>query len=486
MIAWYHHENLGLMFLSSILKESLTKIAGENVSDDIADLIAYSTDAVGYLVGKPEFIVWPISNDQVVEIVKLANREKIPIVPRGAGSSLAGGCTPKKGGIVLDFSKMNRILEIDEKNLTVWVEPGVVLAKLNEKLAKYKLFFPPTPASDSIATFGGSINTNAGGLRAVKYGVMRDWVLGMEVILGTGEIINTGRKLRKCVSGYDINSLIVGSEGTLGIVTKALLKVTTLPEFFLSAVAFFSSLKEAGECIYEVIRRGIGPTAGEIIDKISLEAVSRFVGLDYPEECEAMVLFEVDGDKEEVEKKLNAIRSIFEEKNAIEHKVAYTPEENISVWAARKAAYPAYFTIKPGQVTEDITVPLDKFTEMIEKIFEVMKKYDVTIPMLGHCADGGIHPCIVYDPRDKDETERAHKAAHEIMDIALELDGTVTGEHGIGELKRNWLLDEWGPVLVRLLKEIKKIFDPNGILNPGKIFPPEEEEKSSQTDFIIK
>lgn len=346
------------------VKRRLTEILREeNVSTDVVDLVCYSRDA-SETVGTPQFVAWPLTTEQISEIVKLANKEKIPVVPRTAGTSLSGGPVPVRGGIVVDLSKMNKILEVDEKNFTALVEPGVVIAELNEQLEKNGLFFPPTPASDIAAAIGGSIAENAGGIRAVKYGVIGDWVLGLEVVLPTGDVIWTRKtKARKCVSGYDLTQLMIGSEGTLGIITKALLAVRSLPEVRLLASAHFKTVEGAVKCVHEAIKRDVDPSAAELLDRYTLEAVSKYTCLKFPEEAGAAALFELDGIKEGVERRLIILESIFKELNALDYRIAKTPEENMLVWKSRKATLPAIASLRPSNVTCDTTVPMEQASQ---------------------------------------------------------------------------------------------------------------------------
>jgi len=450
--------------------EKLIKIVGEeNVSVDVMDLICYSRDA-SEIVGLPQFVTWPLTAEQVSEIVKLANEEKIPVVPRTAGTSLSGGPVPVNGGIVVDLSKMNTIIEIDERNFTALVEPGVVVAELNEQLERRGLFFPPTPASDIAAAIGGSIAVNAGGIRAVKYGVIGDWVLGLEVVLPTGDIIWTRKtKARKCVSGYDLTKLMVGSEGTLGIITKALLAVHPLPEARLSALAYFKTVEEVVECVYEAIRRNVDPSAAELMDRYTLIAVSKYTGLSFPGEAGAAVLFEVDGMRESVERRLIMLESIFKKLGAIDYQIAKTPEENAFIWKSRKAALAAIASLRPSFITCDATVPIEKLSSLLNGIEKIARRYDLLIPCFGHAGDGNIHPMILFDEREKSEVKKAYKAVEDIVRVTLELGGTITGEHGVGASKIKFIEAEHG-VTLEVMKRIKKTLDPNNIMNPGKVF----------------
>ncbi|MHA1238294.1 MAG: FAD-binding oxidoreductase [Candidatus Odinarchaeia archaeon] len=450
-------------------KFMLDIVGEENVLTDPVDLLVYSTDATP-LKSKPCIVVFPTTTEQVTEIIKYANEKKVPVVPRGAGSSLSGGPVPIKGGIVLDFTKMNRILEIDEENFTVLVEPGVVYKDLDKELAKRGLFFPPDPSSQDWCTIGGMIAENAGGMRAVKYGVTRDWIMGAEVVLPTGKVIWSGAKTRKFASGYEIYRLMVGSEGTLGVITKAILRVTNLPNVRLAASAYFETLKQAGHCIYEIMRSGIDPSGAEVMDRLTMEAVSKFTGLTFPE-CGAMVIIELDGDsKEYVNMRLKKLKDIFSKMNAISYKIAETEEEAENLFESRHSAYSALTTYKPTAELEDVTVPISKVPEMFEAINKIAEKYNLLVATFGHMGDGNIHPNFLYDERDPDEVKRVEKAKEEIFRAALEMGGTLTGEHGIGAMKREYFALEHKSEEIEAMKIIKQALDPNNILNPGKIW----------------
>lgn len=456
------------------LKERIKSIVGEkNFTDNTIDLLSYSQDG-SEAEGTADAIAWVTTTEQVSEIMKFANEKRFIVVPRGAATGLSGGAVASQG-LIMDFSRMNRILEIDTENLTATVEPGVVLADLNNELAKRGtgLFFPPMPASDSVAQMGGSISENAGGVRAVKYGVMSDWVLGLEMVLPTGEVIQEGGKTRKNVSGYNLIGMMSGSEGTLSVITKAIVGLTPIPETQLSALAYFNTTENAGKFIFRLFKSGLNPSAGEILDANTLESVSNYTGMTFPE-CGAMILVEIDGDKEDVQRRLKGLEELFKEfKDAgylLEYKLAWDPVENLELWEARKSALPSMTQIKPTVIIEDTTVPLDKIPVLLKSMEQLAKKYNLMIPCYGHIGDGNIHPNFLCDPRDPDEFARAHEAIKEMGDIVLGLGGTVTGEHGVGTEKKMFMLAEHGQNKINLWERIKQAFDPNRILNPGKIF----------------
>jgi glycolate oxidase len=452
-------------------KARIKSIVGEqNFSMDSFDLISYSMDG-SEAEGLADLIVWVTTTEQVSEILKLANETKIPVVPRGSATGLSGGAVAAKGGIIMDFSRMNRILEIDEENLTATVEPGVVLADLNKVLAPKGLFFPPMPASDSVAQMGGSIAENCGGVRAVKYGVMSNWVLGLEFVLPTGEVLKEGGKTRKNVSGYDLVGIITGSEGTLCVITKAIVGLAPLPATTLSALAYFDMPENAGKFIFSLFKTGLNISAGEILDRPTLNAVSSYTGMKFPD-CGAMILLELDGDLEDIKRRLVKLEDLFKKsKGILSYRLAWDAAENTELWKARKAALPSMTQLKPSVVIEDTTVPLSKIPELLKRMEELGKKYNLMVPCYGHIGDGNIHPMFLFDPRDPDESRRAHEAVKEMGKIVLEdLDGTVTGEHGVGTEKKMFMMDEHGPIKINLWRRIKEAWDPNNILNPGKMF----------------
>jgi len=455
--------------LKPSILEALEDIVGpENVSTDPVELACYARDA-SENTGMPDVVVWPRTTEQVSAILKLANEYGIPVTPRGAGTCLSGGPVPARGGILMVMTRMNRILDINVGDMLVLVEPGVVWEALNRALEPYGLFLPPDPASGSVCTIGGCIAENAGGVRAVKYGTFRDWVQALEVVLPTGEVLWTGSRTRKCVSGYDLVRLFVGSEGTLGVITKALLCVFPRPKHMAVMSAFAPTLKAAGKAIYYVMTRGLCPSAAEIMDKYTLDAVSKYAGMEFPE-CEAMLIFEFDGfTLADVRARLREAKKLCEA-SGLRTKVAETGAEAAEIWRARKSASPALARLRPSSLHEDATVPVSKVADMLVRVQEIAREHGVLIATFGHAGDGNLHPVILFDGRDPDEARRAMEAAEAIFKAALALGGTLTGEHGIGLSKSRFFTLEHGPVELKVLKAIKAALDPNGILNPGKIW----------------
>jgi glycolate oxidase len=458
------------------LYKKLEAIVGEQyISDSDLDRVCNSYDATKQR-SLPDVVIRPNSAQEISEILKLANDNHIPVYPRGAASGLTGGAVPLHGGIALDVTRMNRIIEIDEANLMATVEPGVVIADFQNEVEKHGLFYPPDPASNKFATMGGSVAECSGGLRGIKYGVTKDYIMALEVILPTGEIIHTGTKTLKSVTGYDLTKLFVGSEGTLGIFTKIVVKLIPPPEKIETIRAYFSSIKDAADTVSAIISAKIVPRALEFVDEECVKAVSIYIGFSVPEGTKALLLIEVDGSAETVLKDAQKIIEICKNNNTFEVEKAETEEEKDSLWAIRRSISPALYAISSGKVSEDICVPRSKVTQMLESIGEIGKKYNFRIANFGHAGDGNIHVNILTEPSIPGELERAEQAVKEIFEKVVELDGTLSGEHGVGNTKSKYLSLEIGPREMKLMQDIKNLFDPNEILNPGKIFYDKEIE----------
>jgi glycolate oxidase len=418
----------------------------------------------------PDIVVWPNNTSQVSEIMKLANKLKVPVTPRGAGTCLSGGPVPARGGILLVLTRMKKILEVDIANLQVLVECGVVWQDLNNELIPYKLFLPPDPASKEACTIGGCMAECSGGVRAVKYGTFRDWALGLQVVLPNGEVIETGAKTRKGVSGYDLTRLFIGSEGTLGVITRARLRIFPLPRYRLVMSAYFDSMENAGKAIFRVMISDLIPSAAELMDKQTVEAVSKFINMKFPE-CIALAIFEFDGSSlGELKRRIRQARKLCEKEKATRIDVSETMEESDRLWRARKSAGPALATLKPSSLHEDATIPTSRIPEMLTRIEQIAQKHNVLIPTFGHAGDGNLHPIILYDERDPDEKKRAEAATADIFQAALELGGTLSGEHGIGLSKAPFFSMEHSNPETEVMRKIKNALDPNNILNPGKIW----------------
>ncbi len=458
------------MIDKSIIRGIKDIVGQENVVEDKETRICYSYDATN-LKYLPDLIVYPFTREQISAILKLANEARFPVIPRGAGTGFTGGTLPVEGGVVLVLTKMNRILQIDTENLVAVVEPGVVTYHLQQEVEKIGLFYPPDPASLKSSTIGGNVAECAGGPRAVKYGVTKDYVLGLEVVLPTGEIITTGVQTVKSVVGYDLTKLLVGSEGTLGIITKIILRLLPLPKAKRTMLAIFPTIEAAATTVSQVISSRIIPTTLEFMDNATIRCVEDYLHMGLPVEAGALLIIEVDGVPEAVAQDVQEIQKICLANQALEMKVAKDEREADELWKARRSVSTAVVKINPTKVNEDITVPRSKVPNILRQVEAIAKKYNLIIVNFGHAGDGNIHVNVLIDKRRPGEEERARAAVKEIFAATLELGGTLSGEHGIGITKSPYISMELGDMGLEVMKRIKKAFDPNNIMNPGKIFP---------------
>lgn len=449
----------------------LKEIAGEsNYFDSPEDKIVYSYDGTPLFEKLPEAVIFPQNEQQISDIVKLANEEKFAVIPRGAGTGLSGGTVPTDDSVVLVLTKWNKIIEIDQANLTATVQPGVVTGQLQDEIEKLGIFYPPDPGSRNVCTIGGNIAENAGGLRGLKYGVTKDYVLGLEAVLPNGDIIKTGGKNVKDVAGYNLKDFLVGSEGTLAIFTKAILKLLPKPTSFITMIGYFDKLGDSGKAVSDIIGAHIVPSMLEFMDNVTINCIEDYAKIGLPRNIEAILLIEVDGRGSIVEEEAQKVMEILKKNNASFVKKAETVEESENLKAARRAAFSALARRRPTTILEDATVPRSELQTMIEKVQEAAKKFNVTFGNFGHAGDGNLHPTCLTDERDKDELKRAHQAFEFIFDEAIKLGGTITGEHGTGLGKKPFLEKVAGIEGIELMRTIRKAVDPNGILNPGKIF----------------
>ena len=448
--------------------QKLIEIVGkDNFTDQLEELVPYSYDA-SMNVHRPDAAVWPESTEHVAEIVKFANEHRIPIVPRGAGTSLSGGVIPIRGGIIVDLSRMNRILEMSIENRYVRVQAGVVCDDLNRALAKHGFTFPPDPASSSVATIGGNVATNAGGIKGAKYGTTRDYVLGLQVVLPSGEVMHTGSYTMKCVSGYDLAKLFVGAEGTLGVITEITLKINPLPRHAMTAVATFTKLEDAGKAIFQTMTSGVLPSVMEILDKVTLKSIKENTDIDLPD-AEALILTETDGYTwEEVEAQMEVVLRILKQNHPTMIKTAKDEKDRLNLWKARKSSYATLARVSKSFVLDDVTVPISRIPDLLVGIQEIAQKHGLVIATYGHAGDGNLHPQLLYDEYDPKQVEKTERAEEEIFQLAISLKGTLSGEHGIGLSKANYMTLEHDPVEMALMRQIKKTLDPNNIMNPGK------------------
>lgn len=457
--------------LSKEVRGKLVAIVGnENVLDSQQDLLVYSYDSTPDYQALPDAVIKPRNKHDVSEIVIICNSYLVPIVPRGSGTNLCAGTTPLEGGIVMIFNHMSDIIEIDEENLTVIVQPGVITLDMIQAAEAKGLFYPPDPGSMKISTIAGNILECSGGLRGLKYGVTRDYVIGLEFVMPNGDIVRTGGKLAKDVAGYDLTRLMVGSEGTLAIITEATMKLIPIPETKQTMLALYDSLEAAGNTVSKIIANRIIPATLEFLDQPTIRVVEDFAKIGLPTEAGAVLLIEQDGPAEVVERDIKKIAEICNETGAFSVQIAATPEEGAALTAARRTALSALARLMPTTILEDATVPRSEIAEMVRAIEEIAKKNDVRICTFGHAGDGNLHPTCMTDARDKEEMKRVEKAFEEIFAKAISLGGTITGEHGVGVMKSPYLSWKVGQTGVDAMFAIKQAFDPNNIMNPGKIF----------------
>jgi glycolate oxidase len=450
----------------------LEKITGKDgVLSTPEDLAVYGYDGT-FEDHRPDVVVLPRTTDQVSQVVQLAVRGRLPLVTRGMGSGLAAASVPIQGGIVLAMTRMNAILEIDEVNATAHVEAGVVTADLQTAVEKLGLFYPPDPSSIRHSTIGGNIACNAGGPRCLKYGVTGDYVLGLTVVLADGRILRTGGKLIKDVVGYDLNALFTGSEGTLGVITKALLRLTAKPKFARTALVEFAALEDASRTVNAILSAGVVPATLELMDETAIACIEESLHVGLPLDVEAILLVETDGsDEASVLREIEAVAKICQESGARQVKVAKDEAERANLWKARHSVSPALARKAPNKLGEDITVPRSAIPEAVRRLKAISAKYGLPIVIFGHAGDGNLHPNILFDKRDPEQWAKVEQMAAEEFALALELGGTLSGEHGVGTLKRPYMQQALGPVSLEIQKRIKAALDPVNILNPGKIFP---------------
>ncbi len=458
-----------LPVLTSIIPKIEAIVGGEHVTTAEEDLLCYAYDATNRPY-RPDAVAFPADTNQVSDILKLANESRFFVVPRGAGTGMTGGALAVQGGLVLVMTRFSRILTIDIDNLVAEVEPGVVTGHFQEVVEEKGLFYPPDPSSAPFSTLGGNVAECAGGPRALKYGVTRDYVLGLEVVLPTGEIIRTGVRTAKGVVGYDLTRLMVGSEGTLGIITKIVLRLLPLPETVRTLSAVFSRIHDAANTVSEVVRSGIVPRTVEYMDQAAIRCAEDYLKIGLPIDAGAMLLIDIDGSPPAVEATLKRLVPICEKGGAHEIKVAGSEEETKELWKARQAISPALFRLGPDKINQDIVVPRSRIPDMVEWIDDLRSRTGLTIVTFGHAGDGNIHFNIMLDRRDKETLEKAESAVEEVFQQTIALGGTISGEHGIGVSKAPYIGMEIGTEELALMKRLKAMFDPNGILNPGKIF----------------
>ncbi|ADU97055.1 D-lactate dehydrogenase (cytochrome) [Thermovibrio ammonificans HB-1] len=451
-----------------MLGKKLREVLGsEKVKDSQSWRLSYAYDGTptGYR-GVPDVVVFPETTEDVAKILAFASEEGIPVYPRGAGSGLTGGAAPLEGGIVVSTEKMNSIVEIDEDNLGVLVEPGVVTYDLQVEVEKRGLFYPPDPSSYKYSTIGGNIAENAGGPRCVKYGVTKDYVMQLEVVFADGTVAKVGSKAVKSVAGYNLKDLIVGSEGTLAFITKAYLKLIPKPEAVRTALAVFPKVEQAAQAVADMFKAKVIPTACEFLDKNSIVAVERYAKIGLPTYAEGLLIIEVDGYEAVVDELISRAVEVCKAAGAEEIKTAATKQEREALWMARRAVSPAIVQLKPKKINEDVVVPRSRIPELIKNVYRIADKYNLMVVNFGHAGDGNIHVNFMYEPH---EADRVEQAVREVFELTVALEGSISGEHGIGWMKKEFLPLEVGPALEKM-KAVKRALDPKNILNPGKVF----------------
>ena len=452
----------------SVVSELQTRL-GSAVLTSAEDLIPYSFDGTAAMTQMPGAVVFARSVADVVAVLEIATREKIAVVTRGSGTGLSGGSLPSPGCLVLCTVHMSRILEVDRANLTMLVEPGVTTIQVAEAAAAVGLFYPPDPGSMKISTIGGNVAENSGGLRGLKYGITRNYVMGLEVVLANGEILRTGNKCVKDVAGYSIKDLFIGSEGTLGVITQVLLKLIPKPAAKKTLVATFDAMDAAAQTVSDLIAAQVIPCTLEFLDRTTIRCVEDFARIGLPTDCEALLLMETDGHPAQVADEARIMEEIARKNGCREVRVAKDEAEANKLASARRSAFSALARVAPTTILEDATVPRSELARMVRFVEQVAQKYRLRVGTFGHMGDGNLHPTFLTDERNHEEMERVHAAFREIFDEAIRLGGTITGEHGVGVAKKDFLPKFAGDAQMRVMRELRRALDPAGILNPGKM-----------------
>ena len=459
------------MQMATTVLDELRRIVGSgNVLTGKEDLIPYSFDGTAALTQMPACVVFPSTTTDISNVLKLAHKTRTPVVTRGSGTGLSGGSLPVANGIVLCLVKMDKILELDRANLTMLVEPGVTTIAIADAASAAGLFYPPDPGSMKISTIGGNVAENSGGLRGLKYGVTRNYIMGLEAVLPDGEVAWMGNKCVKDVAGYSLKDLFIGSEGTLGVITKVLLRLIPKPAAKKTMVATFNQMDHAAEAVSAIIAAQIIPCTLEFLDRTTIHCVEDYAKVGLPLDCEALLLMESDGHAAVVMEEAAAMERICREKGCLQVRVAKDDAEAAKLATARRSAFSALARVAPTTILEDATVPRSELARMIRFVEAIAKKYKLRIGTFGHMGDGNLHPTFLTDERNKEEMHRVEEAFKEIFDEAIRLGGTITGEHGIGLAKKSFLPKFAGDAQMRVLRELRRTLDPFGILNPGKMF----------------
>lgn len=450
------------------LNELIKVVGRERVLSAIEDRICYSYDGTKQKA-LPDIVVRPNDTTDISNTLKIANKYEVPVYARGAGTGLTGGAVPLMGGIVFDLKSMNRIIEICPEDFIATVEPGVVTKHFQDEVSKYGLFYPPDPSSAAFSTIGGNVAECAGGITGLKYGVTRDYVLALEIVLPDGSVINTGRKTLRSVTGYDLTRLFIGSEGTLGVFTKITVKLIPKPEKIDTLAAYFSDRDDAIDAADLIIDNNILPRTLEFMDQMTLSAVRGYGEASIDEDVKALLLIDIDGTEESISHELPVVERACKEKKAFATKVAETSKEREAIWAVRRSISPALYNIAPHKINEDICVPRSKIKEILQKVDQINEHQTIYIANFGHIGDGNIHVNIMYND-DPGQVELAESIVNKIMKEVVASGGTISGEHGIGNKKSQFMELEIPPKELAIMKRFKSFFDPKGIMNPGKMF----------------
>jgi glycolate oxidase len=453
------------------LAPAFTAITGaENVLTQPEDVIPYGFDGTAALQETPGLVVFPRTTEQVAECVRLAAAHQLPVVTRGSGTGLSGGSVPLPRCVVLCLARMDRILEVDPRNLTLRAQAGAITQKIDETAGAHGLFYPPDPGSMKISTIGGNVAENSGGLRGLKYGVTRDYIMGLEAVLPDARIVRLGNACVKDVAGYSLKDLFIGSEGTLGIVTEVLLKLLPRPAARRTLLAVFPRMEDAAETVSAIIAARIIPCTLEFLDQMTIRCVEDYARIGLPTDCGAVLLMETDGHPAAVEEEAARMEELARQHRAASVKVAADAAEAARLASARRSAFSALARMRPTTILEDITVPRSELARMVSCIAEVAARHRLQVGTFGHMGDGNLHPTFLTDERDTEEMERVHRALDEIVAHTLALGGTITGEHGVGLAKKAWLSQQVGDASLELMRQVKRALDPHQLFNPGKIF----------------
>ena len=455
---------------AALISDLGTFLRPDQLLTSAEDCSVYAFDGTALLHQRPACVALPESREEVAQLLALCNQRGVPVVPRGSGTGLAGGSVPSQGGVVLCLVRLNQILEIDAANLVMVVQPGVLTQQIADAAQVAGLFYPPDPGSIKISTIGGNVANNSGGLRGLKYGVTRDYVMGLEVVLADGQVLETGNKCVKDVAGFTLKDLFIGSEGMLGVITKIVLKLVPAPASKKTLLGLYDEMTQAAATVSAIIAHKIIPCTLEFLDRTTIECVEAHAGIGLPTDCAAVLLMEVDGHPAQVAEQAAQIEAIAREGGARSVRLAASEAEAQQLAAARRTAFSALARRAPTVVLEDVTVPRSELAAMVAYVQEVGQRHQVRVGTFGHFGDGNLHPTFLCDERDTEEMARVEKAMVEVFAYAVELGGTITGEHGVGLAKKPYLPGQLGPVGIEILKRVKTAFDPKGILNPGNMF----------------